>query len=72
MYIKHLLKRTTYSILDLISDQCLDKLNTKFHTYYKKRKVNREAQIYASDNQFEYDEIKRLMEEIPKGTPNCK
>ena len=73
MYIKHLLRRTSYSILDLISEDCLNNFNNKFHTYYKKRKLKSEANLYADqsgDNEF--NEIKRIMQEIPKGAPNIR
>ena len=66
MYIHNLLKRTTYSILDLISDQCLDKINKKFNTYYHKRFINGEAHRYANTPSYTYEEYKKIMEEIPK------
>ena len=73
MYIHNIIRRTTYSILDLISEDCLNNFNNKFHTYYKKHKLKSEANLYADksyDNEFK--EIKKIMQEIPKGNPNIK
>ena len=74
MYIKHLLRRTTYSILDLISEECLNDFNSKFHTYYQKRKLKNEVNLYAGNqhNDDEFQEIKRLMEAKPKGEANIR
>ena len=70
MYIKNLIKRTTYSILDLISEDCLEKVNRKFNTYYHKRKHTSEVNIAAESNSFE--EYRRIMQEIPKEKANIK
>jgi hypothetical protein len=71
MYIKHLIKRTTYSILDLISEDCLDKINSKFNTYYQKRKLMDGVGFYGTE-QHTFKEYQKIMQEIPKGNPNIK
>ena len=72
MYIHNLIKRTNYNILDLISEDCLNKFNSRFKTYYQKKKSSSEANIYDRAEQHTFKEYKKIMQEIPKGVPHIK